>query len=75
MIIVDISKRKNNLNLIIKLEYLFWKKYESFFEFLKSFFEIFLFFNKVLEVVLKGEADYIFELEFFIDFFFNFIKN
>ena len=36
-----------------------------FFEFLKSFFEIFLFFNKVLEVVLKGEADYIFELEFF----------
>ena len=75
MIIVNISKRKNNLNLIIKLEYLFWKKYESFFEFIKSFFEIFLFFNKVLEVVLKGEADYIFELEFFIDFFFNFIKN
>ena len=40
-----------------------------------NFFEIFLFFNKVLEVVLKSEADYIFELEFFIDFFFNFIKN
>ena len=33
LIIVNISKRKNNLNLIIKLEYLFGKKYESFFEF------------------------------------------